>query len=188
MNFPYNIETETLPFRDTYNTFNMSIPIVIEHDYKMKAEVNLDIDRFEEHFKEIINTVVRSSDPKVSHIDVSFTSDKEIGEIREEMVRMLDFDDCSLMYETLDYEDEYTGEKYFTFFNKRTKNLRCDNCGERGAKIPRGERVPCCDECLCACSEFTHKGENAPVEKMRVITVRGTSFRVCENCIPVFTS
>ncbi|MDD4931437.1 MAG: hypothetical protein PHG66_04830 [Candidatus Colwellbacteria bacterium] len=167
----------------------MSIPIVIEYDYKMKAEVNLDIDRFEEHFGKMINSVLRSSDPKVSHIDVTFTSDKEIGDIRSEMERMLDFDDCSLMYETLDYEEEYTGGKYFTFFDKRTKTLQCDNCGDfNHAKIPRGERVPCCDECLCACSEFTHKGENAPVEKMRILNVGGISFRVCEDCIPVFTS
>lgn len=188
MIFPYNREEETLlsliPNNRIFHV--MSIPIVFEYDYKMSVETNLDTDRFEAHFKKMINSVKRSSVP---HLEVTFSSSKEIGDIRSEMEMMVDFNSRSFIYETLDYEDEYTGEKYFTFFDKQDKTLQCVNCNDLNpAKIPRGERLPCCDECLCACSEYTHKGEDAPIEKMRIVNSGGTDFRVCEDCIPTFTS
>lgn len=92
---------------------------------------------------------------------------------------MLDLDDYTFMYETLDYEDEYTGAKYFTFFDKRTKSLQCDNCRDlkswnksdyirpellNPAKIPKGERLPCCDESLCVLRIHTQGRKRATGE------------------------
>lgn len=163
----------------------MTIPIIFHYDYKMKAELNLDIDRFEEHFGNMIFDLKRVSDPNVSYLDVEFSSEKDIGKIRKELQKMLDYDDCTLLYETLDYFENYTGDKYFKYHIKDQNRLQCDYCNKsEQAEIPEGERLPCCKKCLCSCIDFEHKGGDVDT---RVIKVGNTTFRVCKECVSNFT-
>jgi len=172
--------TPTLRYQQS---LQMSVPIVFEYDYKMKAQTDIDIDCFEKY-----TNISTTRTPYGLYIIVEFSSLKDIGYIRNEMTTISDLEKRLLMYDTLDYADEYTGGHYFEFYDKKYKTLSCAYCHNlEKAKIPIGEKLPCCNECLCACSEYTHKGENVSFDKIKVINSGGIFFRVCDACIPEFT-
>lgn len=181
------IQSNTEKLVQKFQKVSITVPIVFEYDYRFKAEIDLDIDRFEKEFETDIIFLKRISDPKIPYIDVEFTSNMNIGEIRKKMQKMLDYDDCTMIYETLDYTVNYTGKNYFKYHDRKRNCLQCDYCQTLSpATIPNDERLPCCEKCLCVCAEFTHKGENASFDKMKIVEISGVSFRVCEDCVPIF--
>lgn len=86
------------------------VPIIIENDYKFRAECSVDIDLFVEKFKSHIITIDRKSDPDFPDEDVEFSSLKSLDEVRQVMKEI---EDGHVMLESLNYADEYTGDRYY---------------------------------------------------------------------------
>ena len=88
-----------------------------EFDYKFKAECQVDVDKLKKLMnEEFIVTkdesgfpAEQSSDRSVD-VDVEFKSDKSIDEIRNIMKKI---QDGHVMYESLNYADKYTGDRYY---------------------------------------------------------------------------
>lgn len=93
----------------------MSVIIVIEYDYKFRAECTNDVDRFIDLLKTVQDSFIsieRKLDPEFTEVDVEFSSMLNIDEIRE-IIRNLD--DGHVMIETLNYAHEYTGDRYYEY-------------------------------------------------------------------------
>ncbi|MDD4931436.1 MAG: hypothetical protein PHG66_04825 [Candidatus Colwellbacteria bacterium] len=86
------------------------VPIIIENDYKFRSECSVDTDRFVELFKDYIISIERKSDPDFPDEDVEFSSLKSLDEIR---LVMKEIEDGHVMLESLNYADEYTGDRYY---------------------------------------------------------------------------
>lgn len=150
--------------------------IIVIHDYTFKEKVNFDMKNLIDIFNED-DTFSYSKTSYPTEIVVEFSSIKPIDEVRLLIKKF------QTMSKSINYSHEYVDYKI------PSKRLNCEYCDEFDpAYYPENEKFPCCDKCLCACSEFTHKGENAPFSKMRVVTTGGINFRVCEDCIDTFKS
>ena len=86
------------------------VPIVIEYDYKFRSECPEDTDKFIEKFKHHIIVIDRKSDPDFPDEDIEFSSLKAIDEIRQVM---REIEDSHVMLQSLNFADEYTGDRYY---------------------------------------------------------------------------
>ncbi|MDD4931439.1 MAG: hypothetical protein PHG66_04840 [Candidatus Colwellbacteria bacterium] len=164
---------------------NMSVPIIFEYDYNFNPEGDSAPDIFDEIFREEIVGGWDLNENDDGKVTVDFSSNRDIdwflSKIRETP------DKFPMMYATLNYADEYDGS-VVRYRDYGTKRVQCSYCRDLGlATIHKGEIFPCCEDCLCVCSEITHKGDDALPENMKIINHGGTTFRVCKDCVETFT-
>lgn len=175
-------------------TKKSTVPIIFENEYKLRAELDFDVDRLVEQFKKhsiqldsrkyVNNSVTKNCD-----LDIEFSSFKNLDEIRSVLSEI---EDGEMMVKTVNYADEYVETRPVDPVEeekKESSRVQCHYCRDLyPAKIHPNEDLPCCDACLCVCSEYTHSGADAKPEDMEVHNVGGTHFRVCKGCSDIFMS
>lgn len=79
-------------------------------NYMFRAECISDVYEFRKLFKDQIISINTTQDPMFPDVDVEFTSEASLHEIRRCMEKITD---GHVMLETVNFASEYTGERYY---------------------------------------------------------------------------
>jgi len=86
------------------------VPVVMEHDYKFRAECTVDVDKFIELFGDHMSSVKREKITEIFRMKMLNFRRQSLEDIR---LVMKEIEDGHVMLESVNHAEEYTGDRYY---------------------------------------------------------------------------